>query len=129
MIDRADIYCNLFVDTNSEQDILVKNLAELFNVSADDWGNIETAFGEISIIENDDYDKSKRKDEDEGFLFYRYLLEIEPKADLPVNNAIKFVSKILEQLWSLGYPATAACNYEDNLPYNGKFIPTNSFRT
>jgi hypothetical protein len=123
MVNRADVYCNLFVDSNLEQSHFANNLASVFNQAANKQGNFDTSFGNIYVIENDDYDELKKTDKEEGFLFYRYLLEVEPRLDLDINNAIEFVSKLLNYLWSLDYPATAACSYEDKLPNKGKLVP------
>lgn len=124
MNEVLDLGCDLFIDASLEQDILASDLAKILNSFPDEWGNIEVSEGDISIAKNDEFDEELRK-KLKGFLYYRFLLEIEPNIELGKENAVRFVSKILEHLWSQGYPATAACDYEDELPYKGKFIPTN----
>jgi hypothetical protein len=125
MLERADVYCNLFVDANLDVEDLAFKLSKIFVASADKLGNIKTDLGEISITKNDDYNDELKKDKEEGFLYYRFLLEVEPYVRLGEGNAIQFVSKILKYLWSEDYPATAACAYEDALPNKGKLIPEN----
>ncbi len=91
----------------------------------DKWNNVETSIGEFSVLKNDEFDEQMRKDDRDGFLYYRYLIEVEPNKELGEENAVAFVSKRLEYLWSQDYPATAACGYEDALPNKGKLIPEN----
>ncbi len=72
-----------------------------------------------------DFDEQIRKDEENGFLYYRYLLEIEPTEEFGKENAVEFVGKILDYLWSQGFPAVASCDYEELLPNNGGYKSPN----
>ena len=123
MNDENDFYCGLNVDAGVAESVLSLELAQTLKVSSDKWNDIETNVGRIYFLENDEFDEQQRQDADNGFLFYRYKLEIQPKPDLGEENAINFVSKVLEHFWSLGHPATAACDYEEKLPRKGKYIP------
>lgn len=125
MFDEVDAYCSLFTDADAERENLAFALGQLFNSLPDKWHNVETSFGEFSILENDEFDEQMRKNEKDGFLYYRYLIEVEPNIELGEENAVAFTAKLLEYLWSQDYPATAACSYEDELPNNGNLIPEN----
>lgn len=125
MSEDIDYYCGLYVDASESEEVFAKGLANFLRLVTDKWNDIKSSEVSINILQNDDFDINERTDAENGFLFYRYKLEIEPNEELGQQNAVKFVSKILEYLWSKGYPATAACGYEDNLPNKGKLIPEN----
>jgi len=124
MNEELDYYCGLYLDSSREESLLVSDVARLFN-SECERNYIHLNECDISILENDDFDEQKRTNPEDGFLFYRYKLEVEPNAELGEENAIAVVSKLLIFFWSKDYPATAACGYEDALPNKGKLIPEN----
>jgi hypothetical protein len=124
LINEPNYYCSLFIDSDVSREDLTLNLAKFFGVSPDRH-YLSNEKGEVGVMKNKDYDSVLRKDGEDGFLYYRYLIEVEPNEELGEENAVAFVSKILEYLWSQGYPATAACDYEDSLPNKGKLIPEN----
>jgi hypothetical protein len=115
----------IYTDADAEIEKLTFALSQLFNSLPDKWNNVETSVGEFSVLKNDEFDEQMRKDNEDGFLYYRYLIEVEPNKELGEENAVAFTAKLLEYLWSQGYPATAACGYEDALPNKGKLIPEN----
>ncbi len=116
--------CSLYTDATVELEELIANLASLLNASVKGL-YVENAEGYICVDKNDEFDEQMRRDGEDGFLYYRYLIEVEPNKELGEENAVAFVSKILRYLWSEDYPATAACAYEDALPNKGKLIPEN----
>lgn len=96
MFDEADAYCSLYVDADiTSSESMAQEVASILNVHAD-GDYVEMSEGNIAIVENDEFDKAKRKNEKDGFIFYRYKLEIEPNVSLGEENAIAVVSKILE---------------------------------
>lgn len=123
MNDEKDFYCGLNVDSMASENALSSELAKTLQVSPDKWNDIEMKTGKIYFLKNDDFDEQQRQDINDGFLFYRYKLEVQPNPNLGEENAVNLVSKILEHFWSKGVPATAACDYEDKLPRKGKYVP------
>ena len=125
MNNEIDYYCGLYVDASSDENSFSSELASTFGISSDKWNDIETSVGNIYVVKNDEFDEKQRKDIDDGFLFYKYKLEIEPKPSLNKSQTIEFISKILEHCWSQGYPAVASCDYEDLLPEKGGYKSPN----
>jgi hypothetical protein len=124
MNEELNYYCGLFLDSSEEESLLVSEVAKLFN-NEPERNYIHSSECDISILENDDFDEQRRTNPEDGFLFYRYKLEVEPNTELGEKNAIAVVSKLLKFFWSQSYPAVAACGYEDALPNKGKLIPEN----
>lgn len=124
-MNEIDLGSEIYVDTNTERENLTYALGQLFGSSPDKYNNVETSIGELSVLKNDDFDEQIRKDEENGFLYYRYLLEIEPTEEFGKENAVEFVGKILDYLWSQGCPAVASCDYEELLPNNGGYKSPN----
>lgn len=120
LIDEPNYYCSLFTDSNVSREELILRLAKFFGVSPNRH-YLSNEKGEVGILKNKDYDAELRKDETDGFLHYRYLLEVEPKDDLGEENAVNLVGKILEYLWLQNFPAVASCDYEEKLPNNGGY--------
>jgi len=124
MFDEVDAYCSLYVDANIEESVLAREIGEFFGVESE-GDYVTTPQGNIAVVKNDEFDAKQRKDEKNGFLFYRMLLEIEPKVEMGKINAVTLVSRLLNHLWERNFPAVAACHYEDELPNKGKLISEN----
>lgn len=78
-------------------------------------------FNGIGIKKNDDFNESLRFEKQDGFLYSRYYIEIEPIGDIKQEQYILSVSMLLENLWALGYEAVAACDFENELPRKGGY--------
>ncbi|MNH38473.1 hypothetical protein D3C79_995090 [compost metagenome] len=73
------------------------------------------------MLRNDDFNDIRRKEILDGFLFSRYLVEMEPNENVDGEAYIAMISILLEGLWSAGYKAVAACDFEDRLPNKGGY--------
>lgn len=112
--------CDLYIDADEDLSTLLQNIAKLFNTNISK-NIVCVSEGEISLINNRNYHKIKKLNLEDGFLFYRYLLKAKPNKLFGEENAIKFISLILEYFWSNNCPAIAFCDYEENLPYQGGY--------
>jgi hypothetical protein len=122
MADTNTLDCKIFVETAIDPDGLAKMLAELLSgtVSGRPFARtVQTWCCEIEIRNNPDYDKKLADKFPDGFLSFRYLIEIYPTARADRNERIAVVASILQLLWSRGFPAIAACDYEEELPHKG----------
>lgn len=124
IIVRENLDCNLYIDTDAEINILLINIADLFS-SKLKRNSLVTDEGYITITENQQFNPINKKSPLDGFLFYRYILDVKPNPNLEKDNAISFVSKILEEFWANGFPAIANCEYESDLPNNGGYKSEN----
>lgn len=119
-MEKSKSGCNLYVDIDIEREELISKLSEFLGASVKGL-YVENFHGYICVDKNDEFDCEMRKDKDDGFLYYQYLLEVEPSPELDKQNQIGLVSKILHFFWSKGYPAVASCDYEELLPNKGGY--------
>src|SRR5689334_19229069 len=90
-------------------------------------GTVRVPQGEIDVRRNRDADSSRASTFPDGFLGFRYTLELYPSPTVDLDGRVATVSKLLNFVWSQGIPAVAACDYEDHLPngggYNRRSVP------
>jgi hypothetical protein len=121
MMESAEnLYCKIFIDTDVSDEVVVQRISSLASGEIDQW-SVVTEWGEIDIVDNDDFDDLKREEKPDGFLFYRYYIEMEPEGDVHRNEYVNNVSGLLEGLWKEGWKAVAACDFESELPRGGGY--------
>lgn len=115
MITYDNLYCKLFIDTGL-------NKGELLNAIKEHTGGVQTGhefisagWAAIGLDENDEYDSALVNDQDHGFLYYPFLIDIEPEKSVDLQTNIKEIKKLIAHLTSLGFKVTAACDFEDEL--------------
>jgi hypothetical protein len=112
--------CDLYIDSEDDLNTLLQNIATIFNTNPIEDG-IFVNEGSLFLLKNKNFHKIYKKNLEDGFLFYRYLLKAKPNDLMGKENAIQFIAPILKYLWSKGFPAIAFCDYEENLPYKGGY--------
>lgn len=120
MKNYENLYCKLFVDTDEDYEYTVNLISNIISAKSEKW-NITSNIMEIEVNKNEDFDKLKRFENIKGFLFSRYYLDIDPKTNINVEDYISSIAKLLEGLWSNGFKATAACDFEEELPRKGGY--------
>lgn len=120
MFEDENLYCKIFIDFSGELSEADQLIAKLTNGSIQfKWGLIETAFAELDVRRNDDFKTPKElksKDPRDGFLFWKYYIDIEPTEGTARTTYISMVGRLLLDLWAKGINAVAACSFEDELP-------------
>jgi hypothetical protein len=71
------------------------------------------------VDRNEDFDDRRRQEPEDGFLFFRYRLEVSAEHGQARATQILLVTQLLEDFWASGMRAVAACDYEDELPRKG----------
>lgn len=119
MDDELDeLYCTIFVDTLVTQQELVRRIAEV----VDGHVRMRTIYAPsvfICVHRNEDFDDRRRREPDDGFLFFRFYLEVDAEHGQVRAAQIRLVAQLLEYFWASGMRAVAACDYEDELPRKG----------
>ncbi|EAZ92764.1 hypothetical protein [Crocosphaera chwakensis] len=115
-----NLYCKVFLDTDINREQLLPLIAKLINGKVS-RREIETSIAKISVRTNDDFDENQREEFPDGFLYYRFFLDIEPLKDTDQKVYIETLSHFLESLWSLNYKVVAACDFEEELPRKGGY--------
>lgn len=110
------LYCTVYVDSSHPTtDQLAQCIGGFCEGRISFGDNISAIGARISVMKNDEYDPKRAKGED-GFLYFRYYLEVEPTDDESRDSFIKFLSNLLQFLWSRHFDAVAACSFEGELP-------------
>lgn len=115
-----NLFCKVFVDTNEERLSLLSSIKDIVLGTTERW-TIDSNSMELELRKNDDFNESLRFEKQDGFLYSRYYIEIEPIGDIKQEQYILSVSMLLENLWALGYEAVAACDFENELPRKGGY--------
>jgi hypothetical protein len=114
----------VYVESRLTSDELASLLAGLLPGAGVDGSvgrTVRTRYGEIDIRKNKEADPRRARDFPDGFLHFRYVLEIYPLPTAPRHERTALASKILQHFWSEGMPAVAACDNERELPRQGGY--------
>jgi len=106
--------CKVFIDADMSDTELIGLTAPVLFV-ADDNVSLE-----VEVLKNEDYDSNRRRQFPDGFIYFRYTLDLYMNA-ASVKQKAAITTRLIERLWDWGYPAVAACAYEDRLPERGGY--------
>jgi hypothetical protein len=106
--------CKVFVDADVSSTELIGMTAPLLFAPND-----EIAL-EVEVLNNEDYDSNRRRQFPDGFIYFRYTLDLY-MSEATVKRQAAVVRRLMESLWDSGYPAVAACAFEDRLPERGGY--------
>ena len=106
-------YCKIFV-RHDEASIVSTRLAALLGAQAQRRSLLLPGFV-LDVRANPDVDHAAGAD------FVRWPVFVEVEAEVPEDGEAmtRTVSRILVDLWDGEIPAVAACDFEDELPWNG----------
>ncbi|MDQ1236825.1 hypothetical protein QE450_004323 [Paenibacillus sp. SORGH_AS306] len=116
---KPNLFCKVFIDTEIHQD----ELLHLINSEISGEVNkleITNSTLIIEIRKNVEFDSVRSENLSDGFLFYKYYLEIEPFSEVVERDYIKAVADLLKKLWESNIGTVAACDFEDLLPRNSR---------
>lgn len=113
-------FCKIYVCSKSAEKFILSTLREanlLINIKP------EGTF----VDENDEFDYNKEFEFPDGFLFFKYTVDIDFLDGIDYEYCKDYVNFVLSQLWQNNIPAVASCDYEDLLinkgGYKSKDIP------
>lgn len=119
------LYCKMYVDADdiSQMELhshLVRCLGD--RVNSVGQRSIDGALFSIDVMRNEDFDSVRRKEPD-GFVYFRYYLDVDAVPGQQLAEQVALVTQILECFWAQGYAAVAAADFEDELPHRGGYNP------
>ncbi|NMM54792.1 MULTISPECIES: hypothetical protein [Paenibacillus] len=120
MEEEYDLFTKIFVDSDVDKEMLLDTVSTIV-MGTISGSSILTKQAEIFIFNNGDFDKDKRNQGNDGFLYYKYYLEIEPTEDVIDRNYVLEISNLLTKLWDADFKAIASCDFEDLLPRKGGY--------
>ncbi len=106
--------CKVFVDADVSEGELVSLTAPLLFAPGDDISL------QVELLKNEEYDSNRRRQFPEGFVYFRYTLDLYMN-EAPITRKAAIVARLMKQFWSWGFPAVAACAFEDRLPQRGGY--------
>jgi hypothetical protein len=113
-MDFDEVDCAIYVDAPGVEP-LMELLVELTGGRRDRGWTVEAPGLALYVDRNDEADAALRSTPVEGFLYFAFELEVYAHE----RPATALVTRLLEELWARGWPAVAACEYEDELPDRG----------
>lgn len=107
--------CTIFIDAEMGDHPLLSLITEVLFPPGSPPSPLE-----VVLIRNEDYDAKRRRLFPDGFVHFRYMLDLYlDESDIPR------VARLLNALWDEGIPAVAACAFEDQLPERGGYRSRN----
>jgi hypothetical protein len=108
-------YCKTYLDTDLSKGEVLGLMRAILSGQLESRATIRTASCVIDVEENDQFDEAMRSQPD-GFLYYRYFLDIEPGEGVSRESYVQALSDLLRGLRKHGCKAVPACDFEDELP-------------
>jgi hypothetical protein len=108
-----NLYCKIFLDADASYDDLVAQLQQIIG-GVREYHSLSTDLCTVDVRRNDDFDRSRKSGAD-GFLYYRYFLDVEPTQPIQRERYVSFIKNILSRLRDRGTKCVAACDFEDEL--------------
>jgi hypothetical protein len=106
--------CKVFVDADVPDTQLISMTAPALFAPDDDL------LLEVEVLSNEDYDSNRRRQFPDGFIYFRYTLDLYMD-EATVKRKAAIVTRLMDTLWDSGFPAVAACAFEDRLPERGGY--------
>src|SRR6266496_1812007 len=109
MIEAQSMDCGIYVDSDKSIDEVVQIVADALNGTARARsGDVQSPLVEVDVRRNKDVDPAQSRNPSDGFLYFRYRIELYPRPELTLQDKVTLTSKLLERFWSLGLSAVAA---------------------
>lgn len=110
-----DLYCKIYVNSPLEIEELVGLISDLSEGTAKPFHEIETKLATIDCMVSHSRDDVLAQVSDDGFVFYKFYLDVEPVAGVARREYISHIRSLVLSLEGRGYQAVAACDFEDEL--------------
>jgi hypothetical protein len=112
-VDELD--CAIYVDAPDREALLARVLETTGGTRA--GTTVELDGHELDVDDNDEADPVRRTPFPDGFLHFAQRVEVYAAAP----PAAALVTRLLDAFWGAGWPAVAACDYEQDLPHGGGY--------
>jgi len=119
-LEEYDLFTEIFVDSDVDKEMLLDAVSNIVKGTISVSSKL-TKQAEIFVFNNSDFDKDKLSQGNDGFLYYKYYLEIEPIEGMGKTNYVLEISNLLTKLWDADIKAIASCDFENLLPRKGGY--------
>ncbi len=124
MTELNDLDCKVYLEPNQSLEELSEFMGLALSAPAGVARRrvlIQVPSGELEIRVNPDWQADRAAEFPDGFLFFRYVVEYYPLAQIKREERVSFVASLLQLFWKQHWAAIAACDYEDALPHKGGY--------
>lgn len=111
------LYCKLFIDSDKSVEELENIICLILGGKIHPIRTIEIKEAAFDLRINKEFDLKKGKNKDDGFLYWKYFLDIEPIKTSKIDY-INIVRDLMNQLKKQSIDSIAACDFEDRLSIN-----------
>jgi hypothetical protein len=112
-----NLYCKVFIDGAPTRERVIGVIAPHLDATRS-GRTIVAKHLEIDVNDNDDFDERRSQREPDGFLYWRWFLDVEPVAGAARANYIRQLTHLILRLRWSQLRVVAACGFEDELPPN-----------
>lgn len=113
--------CIIYATCELDLEIFREEISAYLNLKITSTSFFESDFFALSIIKNQDFDKVDQCSFPDGFLYFKFIIEVGFRGENLNVSYINFLSKLLNWLWVKGVSAVASCDYENQLLNNGGY--------
>ncbi|MEZ0609900.1 hypothetical protein ACAW74_15385 [Fibrella sp. WM1] len=107
-----DLYAKIYLYSSAAKPQVDELLFKLtINLKSIDW----------SVAKNDDFNSEKAIQFPNGFLFFPYMIEVDPSPSADPVIYLNEIATLLNLLWKEGISAVTAANFENQLPEQGGY--------
>ena len=114
VIVNNNLYCKIYLDTRLEIEELYLLINELLAGELEPIRTIKTAWCEMDLRRNSEFDLKRLEKNSEDFIFWKYYLDVEPM-DTDEKEYIKGISDLIIKLKGKEVKAVPSCGFEEAL--------------
>lgn len=115
MSNNLNLYCKVFINTQLDEASLVKIIAQLINGKISQINSISSDYLDLDVISNKEFDEKYINLPIDGFLFYKYFLDVEPMPGIKYDDYISQLKILIKGLREKGFNVVPACAFENEL--------------
>ena len=107
----------IMVNTTLDHEKLIASLkGALADTSEVGWRSFDWSGNWVQVLMNEDYDESLASDPEEGYLYYRYRIEVSPTdGNKSLDRQVNLAKHLKVALESLGCSAVICAAFEELL--------------
>lgn len=116
-----DSYCTIYINDKYVINDVVCLISKFIGIEPDKFCSIKHNDFIIDFVSNTDYNPILENIFPDGFLHFKYRIEISFKDQIEISYCTHLVGRVLVYLWELGVTAIASSDYEHLLPEKGGY--------
>jgi hypothetical protein len=115
--------CLLYASPNLSEEKFKILLSDFLQGTIDKTSFIKGREFTITVLKNDEFNELQQVSFPDGFLFFRFLIEIE-RGLTEFDLYVRYIDRLITWLWSNHIPTVVSCDFEDLLSEKGGYKST-----